>query len=121
MDLVLIRVLVNFITSFTTVRYNQKHIINDIPVKYWKLLIWRCFLGTVGYASYVYCLKFIPLFICTILLNTTPFIASVLGFFVNGDTISGIEVKLMFGAFVGIVLLALTKGGIIGTPENQVG
>ena len=91
MDLVFIRVLINFISSMGTVRYHKKHLINDVPNKFWKLLWFRCLLGTVGYASFIYCLKYIPLFICTIIMNTTPFIASVMGYFVNGEKITKID------------------------------
>ena len=114
MDLVLVRVLINFITSWGTVYYNKKHIIKDVDPKFWKILWLRCLSGTIGYASYIYCLKFIPLFICSIILGTTPFVASVMGYFFNGDKVSSIELKLMFGAFIGITMLALTKGGVIG-------
>ena len=115
MDLIFVRVVINFISSIGTVRYHKKHIINDVPSKFWKLLLVRCLIGTVGYASFIYCLKFIPLFICTIIMNTAPFVTSVMGYFVNGEKITKVEIIFMLGAFGGIILLSLTKGGVVGT------
>ena len=78
LDLVFIRVCINFIGSWGTVRYSGKHIINDVPKKYWKLLLVRCMIGTLGFTCLVYSIKTIPLFIVTIIFNTAPFITSVL-------------------------------------------
>ena len=44
-----------------------------------------------------------------------------MGYFVNGDKVLGIELKLMFGAFIGIIILALTKGGVIGNHSQEIG
>lgn len=93
-------------------RYSGKHVINDVPKKYWKLLLVRCIAGTLGFTCLVYSVKAIPLFISIIIFNTTPFIASILGYVVLGDKVSRTEIKLMVGCFVGVVALALAKGGL---------
>ena len=43
-----------------------------------------------------------------------------MGYYVNGDEVSALEVKLMFGAFSGITMLALTKGGVIGSHDEAI-
>ena len=119
-DLVFIRVCINFLSSLGTVRYSGKHVINDVPKKYWKLLLVRCIAGTLGFTCLVYSVKAIPLFISIIIFNTTPFIASILGYFVLGDKVSKVEMKLMAGCFIGVLALAMAKGGFIhlGPPHH---
>ena len=120
-DLVFIRVCINFLSSLGTVRYSGKHVINDVPRKYWKLLLVRCIAGTLGFTCLVYSVQAIPLFISIIIFNTTPFIASILGYFFLGDKVSKVEIKLMLGCFIGVVALALAKGGflMVGPPHYR--
>ena len=71
----------------------------------------------------VYSVKAIPLFISIIIFNTTPFIASILGYLFLGDKVSKVEMKLMAGCFIGVVALAMAKGGFLhmGPPQPHHG
>jgi multidrug transporter EmrE-like cation transporter len=120
-DLVFVRVCINFLSSLGTVRYSGKHVINDVPRKYWKLLLIRCIAGTLGFTCLVYSVKTIPLFIGIIIFNTTPFIASILGYYFLGDKVSKTEMKLMIGCFIGVLALALAKGGCFRPPPEMPG
>ena len=111
MDLVFIRVLMNFIISWGTVRASGKHVIRDVPKEMWGILFVRCCTGTVGFTCLVYSLKTIPLFISIIIFNTAPFITSLMGYIVLGDKVSKLELGLMLGCFTGVISLALAKGG----------
>ena len=44
-----------------------------------------------------------------IILNSAPFITSILGYIVLGDKVTKLEVFLMLGCFVGVLTLALAK------------
>lgn len=96
--------------------------INDVPKKYWKLLLVRCIAGTLGFTCLVYSVKAIPLFISIIIFNTTPFIASILGWFFLGDKVSKTELKLMIGCFIGVLALAGAKAGLFhdGPPRYNI-
>ena len=111
MDLVWIRVLINFIISLGTVKASGKHVINDLPREMWGILFVRSCSGIVAFTCVVYSLKMLPLFIITIIFNTSPFITSIMGYVWLSDKVTKIELCLMSGCFLGVVGLALAKGG----------
>jgi drug/metabolite transporter (DMT)-like permease len=76
--------------------------------------------GTVGFTCLVHSLKMIPLFISTIIINTAPFISSLLAYFTLGDKVTKLEICLMTGCFSGVVALALAKGGYFEGDEADV-
>lgn len=119
MDLVFIRVIINFLISLGTVRASGKHIFNDVPRKNWCILLVRCCTGTVGFTCLVHSLKMIPLFISTIIINISPFISSLLAYFTLGDKVTKREICLMTGCFSGVVALALAKGGYFQSHESS--
>ena len=106
-DLVFIRVFINFLISIVLVKYNNKHIINDMPKRYRKMITFRSMFGLIAFSIFVYGIKIVPLFLATIVLNTSPFVSSIMAYFFLGDKISKIEIFLMTGCFSGVATIAL--------------
>lgn len=124
-DLCLVRTAINFLIACLTVSYNNKHVINDVPSNVWGILYFRAFMGLVGFTTMVYSIQTIPLFVVTIVFNTSPFWCAFLGYLVLGEKLSWKELGLMMGCFSGVIILALAKGGFfkpggenIETVEN---
>lgn len=112
MDLVFVRVFMNFIFSNFTIRVSGYKPIRDFPSKFKKMLVFRSFLGALAFTTLVFAIKALPLFILTINWNTMPFISAIIGYLVNKEKISKIEILLMTGCFTGVIILALSKGGV---------
>jgi drug/metabolite transporter (DMT)-like permease len=69
----------------------------------------RAAVGTVGFLSYLFAIKYLSLGLLMIIYNTAPFWASLLGFLFLGETLQKYEVVAMLLGFLGIVLVALSK------------
>ena len=65
----------------------KKHPVADLPQKFEKLVIFRSLIGTLGFALQVFAIEYLPLFIVVIVVNTSTFISSALGYFINGEKI----------------------------------
>ena len=74
-----------------------------------KWLIWRCIFGTIGLTTIIISLRFIPLHLFGIILNTTPFWIALMECCMQNEKLSKIEIVSMIGAFVGVVMILLSK------------
>lgn len=78
-------------------------------------------IGTIGFTALIHG---IPIFICTIIINTTPNMTSLLVYLILGDKVSKLEIYLMTRCFSGIVGLALAKVWYleehVGTPKSTL-
>ena len=66
-------------------------------------------MGLFGFTAIVLSLTILPLFIVTVLFNTTPFWTGILAYHFLGDKVTGREVLLMFGVFFGVVAISVAK------------
>ena len=62
-DMCFVRASINLLVAICTVTANRKHIINDLPPKYRKIVFVRSCMGLIGFTSVVFSLKMIPVFI----------------------------------------------------------
>ena len=69
----------------------------------------RVAVGTIGFTSYLFAIKYLPLGLLMILYNTAPFWASLLGFLFLEETLHKYEIAAMLLGFLGIVIVALSK------------
>ena len=92
LDLCCIRSLINFSVACFNVRVFGKHILKDVPVKYRKLLGLRSIVGLFGFTFIVYSLTILPLFIVTVLFNTTPFWTGILAHYFLGENVTKREI-----------------------------
>ena len=74
-----------------------------------KMLLFRCIVGTSGYTIMVLAIMRIPIATFSILNNTAPFWAAILGYFIAGDQILKFEIFCMIGCFCGVLILTLEK------------
>jgi drug/metabolite transporter (DMT)-like permease len=95
--------------SIGTVKINKKHIIKDVAPEHRSMLFIRCVAGVIGFNSMVYSLSVLPVFITSIIFNTAPFWAGILGYIMLGDKVSKFEVVCMIGCFIGVTILAMRK------------
>ena len=64
----------------------------------------------------VYGAKYLPIFVLMITFNTAPFWAAGIAYFMNGSKPTKCLLACMVGCFVGILVIALPKTGLIGGP-----
>ena len=83
------------------------------------MLLFRSFLGALAFTTLVFAIKALPLFILTINWNTNPFIAGIMGYFVNNERMTKVEILLILGCFSGVVVLALAKGGVFDGANDE--
>mmetsp|Transcript_1274 Transcript_1274/g.1523 ORF Transcript_1274/g.1523 Transcript_1274/m.1523 type:complete len:165 (-) Transcript_1274:455-949(-) len=77
------------------------------PRKFW--LLGRCVFGAIAYVGMAFSLRRLPLSFTSILVNTTPFWATIVAYFVIGDRITFADLVCMTGALFGISILAFDK------------
>lgn len=119
-DLCLIRTAINFLIANLTVRFNNKHVINDVPSNLWGILYFRALIGTIGFTTLVFSLQAIPLFVVTIIFNTAPFWCALLGYCVLGDTLTWRELGMMLGCFSGVIVMAMAKSGFFKDTDGSM-
>lgn len=69
------------------------------------MLVGRCVIGTIAYTTMVLSIMRIPVSTLSILMNTAPFWAAILGYLIAGDNILKFEVFCMIGCFAGVIVL----------------
>ena len=109
LDFCFMRSLINFSVACFNVKIFGKHIINDVPIKYRKLLGLRSIMGLSGFNFIVFSLTILPLFIATVLLNTQPFWVGILAYYFLEENVTKREISLMFGVFAGVVVISIAK------------
>jgi len=87
-DLCFVRSFINFLVACGIVRYNQKHIINDIPVQYRLIVFFRSLMGLVGFTCLLFSAIYLPIFIIAIIFNLAPFLTAILGYFINNEPVT---------------------------------
>jgi len=87
LDLCFFRTLLNFIVAIFVLLKNKKHPVKDLPKEGRIYLLGRSVIGTVGFIICVFSMKYVPIFIVQIILNTAPFCTMVLGYFINKEIV----------------------------------
>lgn len=72
-------------------------------------LFLRCVLDLMSYIGIVFGLPLVPLIVMSTIFQTAPFWASILGYFVIGETISCFEIIAMFASFGGIICICISS------------
>lgn len=72
-------------------------------------LFLRCVLDLICYIGCVFGLPLVPLIVMSTIFQTAPFWASILGYFVIGETISCFEIIAMFASFGGIICICISS------------
>ena len=72
-------------------------------------LFLRCVLDLTSYIGIVFGLPLVPLIVMSTIFQTAPFWASILGYFVIGETISCFEIIAMFASFGGIICICISS------------
>ena len=72
-------------------------------------LFLRCVLDLTAYIGIVFGLPLVPLIVMSTIFQTAPFWASILGYFVIGETISCFEIIAMFASFGGIICICISS------------
>ena len=109
LDFGLARNVFNFTTSMILSRFLNISPVKDFPSeKKWYLLA-RAFVGQTCFFGFNYVSLLIPLSLQNIILQTSPFWTSILGYFINNDTVSKMEIGAMILCFFGVVMIAVNK------------
>lgn len=74
-----------------------------------KALWYRSFFGTIGFTCFLFALSYLPMGIHMILFNTSPFIASFVGWIMLGERPQRLDLICMVVCFGGILVIALSK------------
>jgi drug/metabolite transporter (DMT)-like permease len=122
-DLMMVRSLVSIVHCGTIMWCNGIELIGE-EVRGNKdncrgLLIRSC-VGTIGFSCYVFAILKLPLGICMIIFNTGPFWASLLGWFVNNESLSWVEILCMILSFGGIAMISMSKSVDPLAEENEI-
>lgn len=118
-DLLLFRGISHFIFGSTLVTINGKNPLKDLPVEFRWNLFFVVACGTYGNLIMFFSIKYLPVFLVLVILNTAPFHASLIGYCINQEKITKQLIGFMFGCFVGIIIFGLAKSGIIGEEQKQ--
>jgi drug/metabolite transporter (DMT)-like permease len=74
-------------------------------------------------------MSILPIGLSMILMNTAPFWSVLFGKWINGASISAVQIMLILGSFTGVVIVAISKMvvkpelddiDVIVTPESQI-
>ena len=107
LDLCLFRTFSAFVVSFLIAYYSR---INFTVDKSQHKALWlRSSFGTLGFTTFVFGMKYLPLGIHMILFNTAPFQASLLGWLILHEKPKISELICMLISFVGILIIGLAK------------
>ena len=108
-EIIFFRSLFNLLASTIIVKHAKVSFFADIKPELRFTLYLRCAVGTVSFAIFSLVVKYIPIGIFFIIFNSSPFMTAILAYFWTGDKILYLELVAMFGAFGGIICLALAK------------
>ena len=133
-DLCFFRSFALWLFSIYSVFYNNKHVINGIDperidgqteeeyqakkLKNRRILCFRAFSGTIAYTSVIFSVMYVPIFVFAILRNTSAFFIVILGWLINGESVSKTEGVFIMGSFTGITYLILQKDENVSTNNN---
>ena len=109
LEMVFFRSLFNLIASTIVIKHAKVSFFADIKRELRSALFLRCAVGTLSFLTFSLAVKYIPIGIFFIILNSSPFVVAILAYFWTGDRILPLEVVALFGAFGGIICLALAK------------
>jgi drug/metabolite transporter (DMT)-like permease len=107
LDLCLFRTFVAFIVSTAIALFLK------IPFRVAKsernTLFLRSVIGTIGFTSFLFAVKYLPLGIHMILFNTSPFQASLFGWILISETLQRKDIVCMIISFSGVLIIAFSK------------
>jgi len=107
LDLSLVRVFVALAVSLLLVKVTGASF--HVPTPYRKFLFLRSLAGTIGFTTYIFAIKYLPLGLTMIIFNTAPFWATLLAYLALSEKLKAYELIAMLISFVGIVLIAMAK------------
>jgi drug/metabolite transporter (DMT)-like permease len=107
LDLCLVRTCV--VASFNLLQIKQLGIEISVPRSLWLTMLMRNLAGLVGFTSLVYALKYLPMGLFMVLVNTSPFFAALLGFIFLKESLMTHEIIAMSVSFTAIAILATLK------------
>ena len=81
----------------------------QFPKEYRWTMFARATLGQACFACFVMVLAMIPLYLAMILLQTSPFWAGILGYFINKEPIEKFEYVAMILCFTGVLIITFGK------------
>lgn len=73
------------------------------------IMLLRNMAGLVGFTALVYALKNLPMGLYMILVNTSPFISTVLSYCFLKEVMRRIELVAMVLSFIAVAIIALSK------------
>ena len=113
-----------FRTSVVCVTSSSQIIKQKIPVFVPKdmhlLMLIRNMAGLVGFTALVYALKFLPMGLYMILVNTSPFISTSLSYCFLQEKMRNIELMAMLLSFLAVIVIAISKPPQEYNNTNQV-
>ena len=72
-------------------------------------MILRCVIDLCGYIGIIFGVPMVPLIVMSTIFQTAPFWASILGYFVLGETISCFEIVAMILSFGGMICICVSS------------
>ena len=117
-DLCLFRMTFNFAFAIAAVAKAGKHIIHDVPKQHRFALFVRTLFGLCAIICLIYAVKLLPMFIVSIVSNTMPFWASLLGYLILSESVAKVDIICMIGCFAGVVLIAFNKRDTLNSSSK---
>ena len=108
-ELSFLRSAFNLISSSILVWYMQQPLNIQCSGYLKKILVVRCLAGTVSFFFFTFAIKFLPLSIFFIVVNSIPFVSGVLAYLWLNEKLFPFEIVMMIVAFAGILMVAFSE------------
>ena len=109
-DICFVRVALGvFVPAILIILYNGRKPFKEVVPELKWYMHGRNALGLITFTALVLAAKLLPIFINQIILNTAPFWAAIMTYFINNEKISKSMLICMIGCLAGIVLMAYSK------------
>ena len=90
----------------------KKYIWDDLTAKDFKQLSWRCLFGFFALTCQIIAIKYLPLVLVALVMNTMPLFTAVFGYFLLGEGLKPIEKICLVISFGGVAVM------ITGNNQN---
>ena len=107
LDLCFIRTFVGCAICLITLRASKKSLY--VPPEKRCMILTRCIFGTVGFTTYVFAIKYLPLAITSTIWNTAPFWTTLIAFIFLKERLRRLEMVAMFLSFGGVLMITLPQ------------
>lgn len=85
------------------------HVVKSLPKRKIWFLMARCLTHNLQFVTFVVGIKYVPVVVAVLLVQTAPIWTAFLGFCVNGEKFSLTEMACILGSFVGAAMLTSAK------------